>query len=382
MIKDTASRKPAVPREGNNGSSPCASVSPVVKDIPFPREVLIDAARQFTRGVSWELIAENTGTSAGDLVTFSIDHPEVWGPLSERAEKLRLQEAEGNTLAGLTLLLKSDDETAAENAARELLIHRRHVERRRYQPPRHKDTKNVEGLNASEAAREATALSRDPGSNLVPWCLGGENEAPEELVRRITYAAHRVAHGGDYITIAGEVGHPREEVTRWAFIYAKAWDKAYPTSRRTAAQFGASLAINRLLDFVVGFDPKLAARAARTLLVHRRHMHWRLPERHLRCPTGGASLARTTPGGRNLTICQGGQKTSFENGTQNGERPAAEGACLPGSAGTTLTYPPSVAQVVVAIPGDGSLKVARRSGPARSSGAVRPSADSRPRDGP
>ncbi len=256
-------------------------VSSVVKELPFPREVLIDAARQRARGASWESIAENTGTSAGDLVTFSIDHPEVWGPLSERAEKLRLQEAEGETLAGLCLLLKSDDETAAENAARELLIHRRHVERRRYQPPRHQDTKNLEGSNAAEAAREASALSRDPGSNLVSWCLGGEKEAPEELVRRITYAAHRVAHGADYISIAGEVGHPREEVTRWAFIYAKAWDKAYPASRRTAAQFGASLAVNRLLDFVVGFDPKLAARAGRTLLVHRRHMHWaNQPPRH------------------------------------------------------------------------------------------------------
>ncbi len=255
----------------------------VEKDVPFPREVLIDAARMRARGASWELIAESTGTSIGDLVTFSIDHPEVWGPLSERAEKLRLAEAEGETLAGLCMLLKSDDETAAEKAARELLIHRRHVERRRYQPPRHKDTKNLEGSNAAEAAREASALSRDPGSNLVPWCLGGEKEAPEELRRRITYATHRVAHGADYITIAGEVGHPREEVTRWAFIYAKAWDKAYPTARRTAAQFGASLAINRLLDFVVGFDPKLAARAGRTLLVHRRHMHWaraNQPPRH------------------------------------------------------------------------------------------------------
>ncbi len=306
------------------------------KELSFPREVLIDAARQRGRGASWELIAENTGASAGDLVTFSIDHPEVWGPLSERAEKLRLQEAEGETLAGLCMLLKSDDETAAENAARELLIHRRHVERRRYQPPRHKDTKNLEGSNAAEAAREASAPSRDPGSNLVAWCLGGEKEAPEELRRRITYATHRVAHGADYITIAGEVGLPREEVTRWAFIYAKAWDKAYPTARRTAAQFGASLAVNRLLEFVVGFDPKLAARAGRTLLVHRRHMHW--------------------------------ASTSQPQSTGEG----------------TATYPSSLTQVVVAIPGDGSLRVARRSGPARSSGTVRPSADSasHPRDGP
>ncbi len=52
---------------------------------------------------------------------------------------------------------------------------------------------------------------------------------------------------------------------------------------------------------------------------------------------------------------------------------------------SALTYPPSVAQASVAIPGDGSLKVARRSGPARAIGTVRPSAASasfRPRDGP
>ncbi len=281
MIKDTASREPAVPREGGNSGSPRFRAS-VANDLPFPREVLIDAARQRGRGASWELIAESTGTSAGDLVTFSIDHPEVWGPLSERAEKLRLQEAEGETLAGLCMLLKSDDETAAENAARELLIHRRHVERRRYQPPRHKDTKENE---CSELSAQCSGVpkteDRKLKTGLVPWCLGGEEEPPEELRRRITYATHRVAHGADYITIAGEVGHPREEVTRWAFVYAKAWDKAYPAARRTAAQFGASLAINRLLDFVVGFDPKLAARAARTLLVHRRHMHWaNQPPRH------------------------------------------------------------------------------------------------------
>ncbi len=251
------------------------------RELPFPREVLIDAARQHARGLSWEAIAENTGAAVGDLVTFSIDHPEVWGPLFERAEKLRLHEAEGETIKGLCTLLKGDDETAAENAARELLIHRRHVERRRYQPPRHKDTKNREGSNAAEAAREASALSRDPGSNLVPWCLGGEREAPEELARRITYAANRVAHGDDYYRIARDTGHPEAEVTRWAFIYAKSWDKAYPTARRTAAQAGAALAINRLLIFVASPDLKQAARAGRLLLVHRRHMHWaNQPPRH------------------------------------------------------------------------------------------------------
>ncbi len=40
------------------------------------------------------------------------------------------------------------------------------------------------------------------------------------------------------------------------------------------------------------------------------------------------------------------------------------------------TYPSSMTQGSVAIPGDGSLTVARRSGPARSCGTVRPSADS------
>ncbi len=251
MIKDTASR-----------------------ELPFPREVLIDAARLKARGAEWEAIARSVDAVVGDLVTFSIDHPEVWGPLYQRAEKLRLAEAEGETIKGLCMLLKGDDETAAENAARELLIHRRHVERRRYQPPRHKDTKNLKGSNAAEAAREASALSRDPGSNLVPWCLGGEKEAPEELVRRITYAANRVAHGDDYHRIARETGQSEVDVTRWAFIYAKAWDKAYPTARRSAAQAGAALAINRLLVFVTSPDLKQAARAGRTLLVHRRHMHW------------------------------------------------------------------------------------------------------------
>ena len=241
----------------------------------------MDAARLKARGAEWEAIARSVDTAVGELVTFSIDHPEVWGPLYERAEKLRLQEAEGETIKGLCTLLKGDDEAAAESAARELLIHRRHVERRRYQPPRHKDTKKLEGLNAAETAREASALSRDPGSNLVPWCLGGEKEPPVELTRRITYAANRVAHGDDYHRIARETGQTEIDVTRWAFIYAKAWDKAYPTARRTAAQAGAALAINRLLVFVTSPDLKQAARAGRMLLVHRRHMHWaNQPPRH------------------------------------------------------------------------------------------------------
>ena len=332
------------PREGDNNGSPRTPASSAVS-LPFPREVLIDAARQFARGVGWEAIAENTGTSAGDLVTFSIDHPETWNPLSERAEKLRLAEAEGETLAGLTLLLKSDDEEAAENAAREILIHRRHVERRRYKPQKVQSTDDTDHTDNPKDLESVTSVQSV--DSYPQWLT--EDPPPEEIVRRITYAAHRVAHGADYISISGEVGHPREEVTRWSFIYAKAWDKTYSTARRTAAQFGASMAINRLLDFVVGFDPKLAARAGRTLLVHRRHMHWGSYRGHVPEAPGAARGSVRVPGN------------------------AGEGAGI---------YPSSVTQGSVAIPGDGSLKVARRSGPARAIGTVRPSADSRPRDGP
>ncbi len=333
------------------------------------------------RGISWGTIAARTPHTAADLARLPFDHPEIWEPLYKRAEKLALQEAEGQMFKALNVLLEGENVHAAEKAARELLLHRRHIERRRYQPPRHQGTKNLGGVNAAEAAHETRALSRDPASNLVPWCLGGEKETPEELRVPIIQLACCHAQGEDLLSTAAEIGHHHEEVERWPFLYVKAWDRHWRTARLETARFYAARAIRKLTDLAFDPDRNLAARAARTLLIHRRHMHWRLPERHLRCPTGGASLDETTPGGRNLTICQGGQKTSFENGTQNGERPAAEGACLPGSAGTTLTYPPSVAQVVVAIPGDGSLKVARRSGPARSCGTVRPSA-SRARDGP
>jgi len=92
-----------------------------------------------------------------------------------------------------------------------------------------------------------------------------------------------VAHGEAYASIAREVGHDAGEIARWAFIYPKTWDRVYPQARLAAAQFAAALAINRLLDLTAGPDPRLAARAGRTLLVHRRHMHWARenpPQRH------------------------------------------------------------------------------------------------------
>jgi hypothetical protein len=78
-----------------------------------------------------------------------------------------------------------------------------------------------EGWAAEATAKYPEFLTDDP--------------PPEEIVRRITYAAHRVAHGDDYHRIARETGQDEVEVTRWAFIYAKAWDRAYPTARRAAA---------------------------------------------------------------------------------------------------------------------------------------------------
>ncbi len=71
-----------------------------------------------------------------------------------------------------------------------------------------------------------------------------------------------MAHGEAYAAIAREVGHAAEEIARWAFIYPRAWDRVYPQARLAAAQFGAALAINKLLDFVAGPDAGLAAREA------------------------------------------------------------------------------------------------------------------------
>jgi len=259
---------------------------------PFGRDLLIDAARQRARGLSWELIAEKTPHSAGELCRFAIKHPEAWRPLYVRAEKLRLQEAEGRTLAHLTALLKGKDETAAEQAARELLLHRRHIERRRkrYPPQRHRDTEGDEGLDAAGDSSNAGELLREMEEFSVPQCLCGENNPPEELETPILAAARGVALGEEPASIARETGRAAEEIARWAFIYAKAWDRAYWPARLEAAEFGAALAINRLLDFVAGPDAALAARAARTLLVHRRHMHWN-SNRNRRCTQIGADLS-------------------------------------------------------------------------------------------
>jgi hypothetical protein len=237
---------------------------------PFGRDLLIHAARMRAGGISWQTIARGTGFSALELARLPFDHAEIWEPLYKRAEKLQLQEAEGEGLKALNILLDDKDQIAAEKAARELLTHRRHIERRRYQPQRHRGTENQEGLNAA-------GVSGNTGELLefsVPRCLCGEKEAPAELEIALLAAARGVALGEAPGSIARETGHDAEEIARWAFIYAKAWDRAYWPARLEAAEFCAALAINRLLDFVAGPDAKLAARAGRTLLVHRRHMHW------------------------------------------------------------------------------------------------------------
>ncbi len=278
------------------------------------------------RGISWGTIAARTPHTAADLGRLPFDHPEIWEPLYKRAEKLALQEAEGQMFKALNVLLEGEDANAAEKAARELLVHRRHIERRRYQPPRHQE--DQEGECSELSVRCSGVLKtedRKLKTGLVPWCLGGERETPEELRVPIIQLACCRAQGEDLLSTAAEIGYHHEEVERWPFIYAKAWDQHWRTACLETARVYAARAIRKLTDLAFDVDRNLAARAARTLLVHRRHMHWRLPERGLAPPTGGASLDETTPGGRDLTVCQGGQKTSFENGTQNGERPAAEG---------------------------------------------------------
>ncbi len=259
--------------------------------LPLPRDLLITAARQRARGISWEVIAKKTPHSAGELCRFAVRHPEAWRPLYVRAEKLRLQEAEGRTLAHLTALLKGKDETAAEQAARELLVHRRHIERRRYRPRRRGDTEKEELLTAAGVSGNTGVVTRDQESFSVPLCLRGENDPPpEELEIPLLAAARGVALGEEPGSVARETGHAAGEIARWAFIYAKAWDRAWRPARLEAAEFGAALAINRLLDFAAGPDAALAARAARTLLVHRRHMHWN-SNRNRRCTQIGADLS-------------------------------------------------------------------------------------------
>jgi len=255
------------------------------------KNLLIKAARQRARGLSWELIAEKTPHSAGELCRFAVKHPEVWRPLYVRAEKLRLQEAEGQTLAHLTALLKGDDETAAEKAGRELLLHRRHIERRRkrYPPQRHRDTEADEGLDAAGGSSNTGELLRELEEFSVPQCLCGESNPPEELEIALLAAARGFALGEEPGSVARETGHDAGEIARWAFVYARAWDRAYHPARVEAAEFAAALAINRLLDLIAGPDANLAARAGRTLLIHRRHMHWN-SNRNRRCTQTGADL--------------------------------------------------------------------------------------------
>ncbi len=254
---------------------PASSASSAVS-LPFPRDLLIHAARMRARGVSWGTIAARTPHTALELARLPFDHPEIWEPLYERAEKLALQEAEGEGLKALGVLLEGEDANAAEKAARELLVHRRHIERRRHQPQRHRDTEGDERLSAAGAAGNTGILVRDLDPISVPQCLCGEKEIPEELRGSIIQLACCRAQGEDLLSTAAEIGRPHEEVARWPFIYAKTWDRCWPTARLETARFYAARAIRKLTDLAFDPDRNLAARAARTLLVHRRHMHWNI----------------------------------------------------------------------------------------------------------
>ncbi len=295
-----------------------------VGDLPFPREVLIHAARMRAQGISWGTIAARTPHTTADLARLPFDHPEIWEPLYARAEKLALQEAEGQMFKALNVLLEGENVHAAEKAARELLLHRRHIERRRYQPPRHQGTKNLGGVNAAEAAHETRALSRDPASNLVPWCLGGEKETPEELRVPIIQLACCRAQGEDLLSTAAEIGRHHEEVERWPFLYVKSWEQHWRTARLETVRFYAARAIRRLTDLAFDPDRQLAARAARTLLVHRRHMHWaqtNQPPRHKDTKNleglNAAEAAREAsalsrdPGSNLVPWCLGGERESW-----------------------------------------------------------------------
>ncbi len=279
---DALKSKPGPPRPEPKGSR-CLCASVVDKNL------LIKVARQRARGISWETIARGTGLSALELARLPFDHAEIWEPLYKRAEKLQLQEAEGEGLKALNILLEDKDRIAAEKAARELLLHRRHIERRRYRPRRRGDAEKEELLTAASVPGNTGVVTRDQESFSVPLCLRGE-EAPEELTGSIIHLACRRAQGEDLLVTAAEIGRPHQEVARWAFVYARDWDRHWPTARLETARFYAARALKALTSLAFGPDRKLAARAARTLLVHRRHMHWN-SSRNRRCTQTGADLS-------------------------------------------------------------------------------------------
>ena len=101
-----------------------------------------------------------------------------------------------------------------------------------------------------------------------------EGPVPEELTGSIIHLACRRAQGEDLLITAAEIGCDHREVASWPFVYAKTWDRCWPIARLETARFYAARALKTLTSLAFGPDRKLAARAVRTLLVHRRHMHW------------------------------------------------------------------------------------------------------------
>jgi len=271
------------------------------------KNLLIKVARRRARGISWETIARGTGLSALELARLPFDHAEIWEPLYKRAEKLQLQEAEGEGLKALNILLEDKDRIAAEKAGRELLIHRRHIERSRGD------------MYRKSAAGGSGTCPPTAEQNGERWFA--EDPPPEELTGSIIHLACRRAQGEDLLTTAAEIGRPHQEVARWAFVYARDWDRCWPTARLETARFYAARALKALTSLAFGPDRNLAARAARTLLIHRRHMHWarnNQPPRHQDTKNledlNAAETARETcapsrdPNSNLVPLCLGGER--------------------------------------------------------------------------
>jgi len=341
-------------------------IAPAEKPAGPAASVIITAARLRAHGQTWEAVAEKTGRPARELMQFTLKNPDVWNPLADRAEKLRLAEAEGHMLRRLVEMAADGSEAERERAAREILVHRRFIARGRNKPPRRQEELQ------EEKPRPSVEKERYP-----QWLV---QEPPPEK-RDLFYAAHCVSRGASWRDAAKDMKENVAGVLLWPFVHPRSWDRAYVFARLESARAAAALAVSALENLADYGTEEAAVGAAHTLLVHRRRMGFACPggqrAKPGRVPDGPSgprggevTSQNRTRDGAIPTVCHGRQKTSFRRAARDGGSCPAENPGGPeesrGSAGAGGREPEPVSAPLCALCGE----------------KENPRGPARPRDGP
>ena len=120
---------------------------------PPPKDLLALAAEARAGGAAWDAVATKVGRAADTVRRWPTAYPAAWAAAFRAAERRLLAEATAESVHTLRKQLRSDDEKASRDAARNLIQFRVASGKRTKRPARPKAA-----AGASDAARVAAYL--------------------------------------------------------------------------------------------------------------------------------------------------------------------------------------------------------------------------------